>query len=630
MPVISLILTSFILGGSPLASALMDSTTPGVLESYSTIYSIGFEWHISGDADHDATCTVEFRKNGTGAYQFAKDLYRVDFQNYNMLAGSILFLDPGTSYQVRLSLIDPDGGSTTQTATVNTQPLPQLPTGGTTFHVIPGNGGGDGSSNNPFQGVEAAETVAQPGDIFLLHAGNYGGTVFFNTAGSASNHVVWKGAGDGEAIFEGVRLEADYLWFENIKIVNQQYGMRTSEPGPKGVVVTRCQFENNHYSIYLNDGGEGWYIADNHIVGDNIPKTSNFSGEGIELWYTNGHTVAHNTISRVADGISYPGKNVDMFGNDIFDTSDDGIEFDYGHANNRAWKNRITNLFNNGISFQPMDGAPFYVLYNQVSVLNSQSVLKLRTRSDRAFIAHNTFVCNSGPMASGSNYLVNFEIKNNLWISVNDRYAWENGSNTPIGWKMDSDYNGFDWQGYVYAFKWGDRLDDIADFTALTGQDSHSIQINHQTCLDSLDFQEEAGATGNVDSFYLRYYLVKSSCNAKDAGIELPGINEDFIGTAPDLGAYEIGKPLPHYGVRTLCDQIITNKWVGPSNAYWHDDPSNWSMNRVPGSCDHVIIEQGTIVKIATGQTAVAYSLDVESGALLETEGAALLTIKVP
>ena len=35
-----------------------------------------------------------------------------------------------------------------------------------------------------------------------------------------------------------------------------------------------------------------------------------------------------------------------------------------------------------------------------------------------------------------------------------------------------------------------------------------------------------------------------------DAGQPLPGVNDGFAGKAPDLGAYEAGAPLPHYGPR--------------------------------------------------------------------------------
>ncbi|MBK8503697.1 MAG: right-handed parallel beta-helix repeat-containing protein [Saprospiraceae bacterium] len=608
----------------------VNPVSPGVVESYSTIHSIGIEWPLTGDDNHNAVCAVQFRKAGTVSYQGAMPLYRVIFQGYNMLAGSIFFLDPGTNYDIKLTLTDPEGGDIVSNIVVSTRAIPVMPTTGQTYHVVPGNGGGNGTQSTPFLGVDAAEAMAQPGDIFLLHGGNYGGVIYFNAAGTAQNHIIWKSAGDGDPIFAGIRIEADYIWLEGLKIVDQQYGLRTSAPGPKEVVVSRCQFINNHYGIYLNDGGEAWYIADNIIVGDNIPKTSDFSGEGIELEHTSHHTICYNTISRVADGISYPHKNVDMFGNDIFDTSDDGIEFDYGHANNRAWKNRITNLFNNGISFQPMDGAPYYVLYNQVAVLNNQSVLKLRDRSDRALIAHNTFICNSGPMASGSEFLVNFEIKNNLWISIQDRYAWENGSKTPINWKTDFNHDGFDWGNYQYAFKWGDRLDDIPEFHDSTGQEFNGIRIDQGNCFDSLGYTLDGSNPQNVDSFYLQYYTIKSLCPAKDAGVYLPNINEGYLSNAPDLGAYEIGKSLPYYGVRVSCTTSEVNQWIGPNNAYWHGSSSYWSLNRMPQSCDAVIIANGQSVVVKSGLTAQANTLEVQPGGLLTTESGALLIIATP
>jgi len=41
-----------------------------------------------------------------------------------------------------------------------------------------------------------------------------------------------------------------------------------------------------------------------------------------------------------------------------------------------------------------------------------------------------------------------------------------------------------------------------------------------------------------------------AGCAAVDAGVILPNINDGFVGGAPDLGAYELGKPLPTYGPR--------------------------------------------------------------------------------
>jgi hypothetical protein len=44
---------------------------------------------------------------------------------------------------------------------------------------------------------------------------------------------------------------------------------------------------------------------------------------------------------------------------------------------------------------------------------------------------------------------------------------------------------------------------------------------------------------------------LKAGCAALDAGTILPNINDGFVGTGPDLGAYELGQTLPAYGPRT-------------------------------------------------------------------------------
>ncbi len=35
-----------------------------------------------------------------------------------------------------------------------------------------------------------------------------------------------------------------------------------------------------------------------------------------------------------------------------------------------------------------------------------------------------------------------------------------------------------------------------------------------------------------------------------DAAVIIPNINDNYLGKAPDCGAYEAGQPLPHYGPR--------------------------------------------------------------------------------
>jgi hypothetical protein len=539
-----------------LASAVpgeaQNRTTPGQIVSYSTIHSIGIEWGISGDANHNATVNVQYRAQGAPSWKAALPLVRVDSAyNRNGFAGSVLFLDPGTTYKVQLELSDPDGGPDgRRMLTVATRPMPALPTGGRSFHVVPGSGGGNGSPGNPFQGIAAAQAVARPGDTFFVHAGSYGGRPTFSVPGVAGRYIVWMGAGDGEALFvDGFNLGASHIWAEGLTVRDQAFAT-FSLNCPSDVVVRRNFFYNNHYNIYLQRGGDGWYIADNTIVGDVDPASGSFDGEGIELngqfaaCGANNHTVAHNSITHVADGISTPGTNVDIFGNDIFDTSDDGIETDEGKTNVRVWGNRIHNAVHNAFSFQPQIGAPWYFIRNQV-INNLEDINKYRTW-DRAVILHNTFVHWEDLQLGGAHGLLASISRNNLWISLNDGQIWWM-IGTP-DWRTDLDYDGFDWGDSTRPFFTTPpptTHPDLESFSAATGQEANGIRISHQTCIPTM-----VVPANSPEPVPPQHLVLAPGCPAIDAGAILPNINDGFVGSAPDLGAYEDGQPLPTYGPR--------------------------------------------------------------------------------
>lgn len=530
------------------------------LRYYSTRDSIGIEWDVSDDSNHTATCQVSFRQSGSAIWQEAMPLFRIDFNGENMMAGSIFSLAAGTSYDIKLDLTDLDGGDTSQTFSLATLSQPSVSTSGRTFYVIPGDGGGSGSKASPFMGIAAAQQEVKAGDIVFIGAGSYTGETEFNVAGEENNYIVWKGTGDGKTVFETIRVSASHIWLEGLLVKGNTYGLRTYS-SPENVVINRNSFSGCNYCIYLNHGGTAWYISNNTIVGNVAPDSGDFGGEGIELNHSDGHTVSYNRISRVADGVSYPGSNCDIFGNEIFDVSDDGIEPDYGYANNRIWANRISNAYHNGISFQPMNGAPWYIFRNQVAA-PVESALKFRSPVDRALIAHNTFVGWSGVQSYGSEALLAVQSNNNLWISMTDSYVWENGSGGLRDWRTNLDYDGFDWGTNEYAIKWGTRYTDLSSFSAATGGlEQHGIRINKDSCFTSIDIPSPPPA-----SMPFQYFSLKPDCNAVDHGIVLPNINDDFLGLGPDLGAYEFDASLPHYGPRSeTLDPHKSNRRVLPS-----------------------------------------------------------------
>ena len=114
------------------------SLAAGQLRSYSTVHSIGVEWDIAGDTDHDAIGTVQYRVQGTSVWKQGFPLFRVDYTNpdgesFNMFSGSLLFLSPGTTYEVKVDIVDPDGGTGNQTLLVSTRAIPMLHANGRTL-----------------------------------------------------------------------------------------------------------------------------------------------------------------------------------------------------------------------------------------------------------------------------------------------------------------------------------------------------------------------------------------------------------------------------------------------------------------------------------------------------------------
>ena len=95
--------------------------TPGdVVIEHPTLTNIGVEWHVDGDANHNASVDVTFRKQGETTWRKAMPLLRLQGEQtfsrntWNLVApnafmGSVLDLTPDTAYEVRMTISDPDG-----------------------------------------------------------------------------------------------------------------------------------------------------------------------------------------------------------------------------------------------------------------------------------------------------------------------------------------------------------------------------------------------------------------------------------------------------------------------------------------------------------------------------------------
>jgi hypothetical protein len=88
----------------------------------------------------------------------------------------------------------------------------------------------------------------------------------------------------------------------------------------------------------------------------------------------------------------------------------------------------------------------------------------------------------------------------------------------------------------------------LKEYARVTGQDRHSVLLDYDVFVNA-PMPDYSDPTHVVQPESVELQL-KPRSKAVDAGLVLPNITDGYTGKAPDLGAYEVGQPLPHYGPR--------------------------------------------------------------------------------
>jgi len=518
-----------------------DAVAPGKIELKATFNCIGIKWDLEGDDDGDARCTVSFRRAGTKRWRQAMELFRVRFKwrdnpmnnrgrNVNALCGSLFHLAPGTAYEVRLRLEDPDGGGAEKTLAVSTHALPQHAPDARVRRVKPGE-------------LQAAVNGAKPGDVLLLDPGDHGGGLSVTASGAPGKLIVIRGAGKGASVIHGpVRVKARYVWFDNLTVECKREGGEEGMNGFNGdgssmeIYVTRCRILNAYYGC--NVYGYRWFVTDNLITGDKpaisgdvrlaekVKVRRPLSGEGVDFHHHPGGccVAAFNKIARTADGISYGHNNIDVYHNELFPMTDDNIEPDYAYHNYRIWGNTCWGGVA-GISFQPFNGGPWYVFRNQITG-NGRHILKLKEGYGPQVFVNNTLV---QPRAyKRFQILLAGVFANNVWIQIPPGRIGRGDGPFPAGKMRLMDYNLYgSGKRSIWDF---DRRYTLEALRALK-VDLHSRVVDPREVLVTLP---ESVATGTGTPL-----LPKPGSACIDGGTVIPNLVETYAGKAPDVGAYE-------------------------------------------------------------------------------------------
>ena len=71
---------------------------------------------------------------------------------------------------------------------------------------------------------------------------------------------------------------------------------------------------------------------------------------------------------------------------------------------------------------------------------------------------------------------------------------------------------------------------------------------------------------------------------------------------------------------------IVDNIWIGPLGRSWHNQ-NYWSLSIIPNDCHHVVIPEGSDLKVMSWMTAYAFTLFIHDSAIFKTEVNAILEI---
>ncbi len=307
-----------------------------------------------------------------------------------------------------------------------------------------------------------------------------------------------------------------------------------------GVAFKRTSSYNLVQNSLFYDGwfGTEWQSYKDMLIGEAIATTFYDPSYGV------GNVIRGNIAHNCFDGFGLTAQNsptelreVDFYNNEVYDASDDAVTADGGSGNVRIWNNKLHDALV-GISIAPAFSGPIYcfrnLIYN-IGVGNSNAnytgmAFKFNSalgHSGTIFIFHNTIYAGL-PNQDGFTLRVpatwdKLKMRNNIWYGT--RYALNNAQESDDR-PLDIDYNNsFTSSSNTFA-RWTINKDYyFSTFEEFQNQTGHELNGISEDPL----FMSPSEAD----------FALSESSPAVDRGVLIPGINSDYSGNGPDIGAFE-------------------------------------------------------------------------------------------
>lgn len=526
----------------------------GPARAVPTFESVGLYWTPNRVGSGD-TCSVGYRVHPAGPWQFGLPLWS-DTRN-GELRGSLVGLKPGTTYDVALHLMDGRDSATLVVTTWN-ESFPIAATrfvaSGMTYAALTFTESGRPGAwveYAPPPGSTAVIDVSGHEDACVTVAASYV-VVHGLVARGGRHHGIVLAEGVHDVVIENCDISGWGAVAKDGFAIDEQGGIFSRYSDLARVVIQRNR-------IHDPRGNANDWTQKREVTGEtyhpNGPQAIIFQdplGNNVIRW----NEVYADERHRFNDGIGgaenfstrgFPGADSDVYGNAVSDVTDDALEIEGGGRNIRVWGNYM-DLTLSGVASAACSLGPLYIFRNVMnrsreatdkdSDLDNRGPFgKLadqgRYAHGRRYFFHNTVLqppappgkkyplgAYCGPHPCGDNEPMSNTVSlNNIWNIRNPGwYFVEDGHRNPDN-LLDYDLT----NGRIKAY---------------AGAEPHGL---HGVPLYEPGQGDVAGRSG-------RYTLAPGSLG-RDAGCPIPGFNDRFTGSAPDMGAQEAGDPPMRFGL---------------------------------------------------------------------------------
>lgn len=293
------------------------------------------------------------------------------------------------------------------------------------------------------------------------------------------------------------------------------------ELGPHAGTAFKSSHPMGPNGIFVLQNGGNLVIRYNDIIGDQLHRFN----DGIE-----------GQKNGFVEGGFY--NDADVYGNMIAFGQDDGIELDGGQCNVRLYGNRFEQSYS-GISLAPNKKGPSYVFYNVVtnpgaSDGSSSAAVKngggVTNTEGTQFLFNNTMIFNGNGMrgvgygpssAADKREMFLAYTRNNIFLATQ----------APSG-------SGKDARGYSIS-DIHELPENNFDYDLLGNKQNEGGKGKIQANKDA----EKNGvfASPNFINFDKGIYTLQASDPGVARGIAVPNFMENFVGHAPNMGAFQTG-----------------------------------------------------------------------------------------